>query len=298
MNKLELFNRMTALEEEVGNLTEECLDFIQESADETKRLSKKVFTSLVTSMVQNGLMTEEVKQSDTIEKLSKLFDVEHMENLLSYSPYNPFVWIRRTARRLDELKLIGADYRRKFRKLQASVEDIEKGIEKLKLKPREIIRVKQFLYSKEKTRAFINHSFDFISLIGPLHLAFLSDFKLSKNNFLSLITINHDHCHPDGEKNKTMEYINQLPEELDFEEVRKAAFVYKLEHDMDCYLFDIFFNEMMEVLSSNKELSDKVFEGFQEIVGPIQTYTAVTNEKGEVISTKPNKPNLKIVTNK
>lgn len=298
MNKLELFNRMTALEEEVGNLTEECLDFIQESADEAKRLSKKVFTSLVTSQVQNGLMTEEVKNSDVDAKLRKLFDVEYMENLPSYSPYNPFVWIRLAARRLDKLKLIGADYRRQFRKLLESVEDIEQEFEKIKLKPREKERVFDLLYLEEKIRSFTNFSFDLINLIGPLRLAFLTDFKISKNNFLSLITINHDCYHPDGEKNETMKYINELPEELSFEDVQEAAFVYKLEHDMDCYLFDIFFNEMMEALSSNKELSDKVFEGFQEIVGPIQTYTAVTNEKGEVISTKPNKPNLKIVTNK
>lgn len=295
MNKLELFNRMTILEDKVSNLSEEYLDFIQESVDEAEMLNKKVFTSLVTSMVQNGLMTEKVKHSNVDEKLRKLFDIEYMENLPSYSPYNPFVWIRRTARRLDELKLKKANYRREFRKLQSSIEEVEKELGKIKLKVRDNRRIKNFLYLKEKTRSFINSSFSFTSLIGPMRLAFLTDFKISKHNFLSLITINHDCFHPDGEKNETMKYINELPEELDFEAVREAAFVYKLEHDMDCYLFDIFFNEMMEALSSNEKLSEKLFEGFQKIVGPIQTYTAVKDENGEVVSVNPDKPNLKVV---
>jgi|SRR5690625_801739 len=292
MDKLSLFNRMSEIEVFFRNKANKYVDFFECANEKIHEMNEKVIQSNFKSIVKNsGMDLSEIKKSS-----KGYFDVDKAWALPSYSSYNPFVWLRLAGRKKKLLNRVHNEYQNLFRMLLTEVKDVESNLSEVRLKRREERRLNDFLLLKDKVRSLRNFNLRGLSEFEePLILAFSGNIKLSKNNFLSLITINHDLRYWDGPENETMKFINELPDEIDYETLRDAAFIQKLEHDQDCYLFDIYMGVMLKAISENPELSDAAFDKFQEAFGPIQTYTTVTDEDGEIVSVTPNKPDLKVV---
>ncbi|WP_199426824.1 hypothetical protein [Thermaerobacillus caldiproteolyticus] len=83
-------------------------------------------------------------------------------------------------------------------------------------------------------------------------------------------------------------------EYLSTKDIKTILFVAKVGDEPLCWaMIHAIFNETKK----NKELSEAMFDKVQEIFGPIPTYTAITDQHGNIVDLKPNKPKLKLITN-
>lgn len=289
MDKVSLFNRLTEIELEFKEKHRLFLDFLHEAGLQMIDYKLKVITSIVTVIVQNG--GEGYKEYES----SGIFDFEYMRSLPAYSRYNPFVWMRIYSRKTKQLKQKEREYRRYLNDLLQELREIDKSLGSMPLKKQTIYRLQDLRALIYKFECVLENKLDDTGdFIEPLQLAFFDNWKMSKNNFLSLLSVNHDLHHWDGTKNETMHYIAALPEEIDYNTFQEAVFINRLEHDRDCYLFDMYMDDMLRTLNQNKEMSGKVFEKFQEEFGPIPTYTIKKDIYG-FQTIEPNKPNLTVV---
>lgn len=83
-------------------------------------------------------------------------------------------------------------------------------------------------------------------------------------------------------------------EYLSTKDIKTILFVAKVGDEPLCWAM---INAIADEMSKNKQLSEMAFEKVQEIFGPIPTYTAITDQYGNIVALTPNKPNLKLVTN-
>lgn len=292
MKKLNLFNQFVDIETKFKSLSNEYINFYTKSIDKVSEFKTRVITSFTTSLVNNG--KEGLQQYP--KEASEVFDLQAMMDLPSYSSYNCFVWIRIYSRKIQQLKCQENKYHNKLRRLLKEIKPIESGLEELSLKKRELERFNKLKTIKNKIKKLLEWEVDKVGdFFELLQLIFASGWKMSKTNFLSLISVNHDLNYWDGPRNRTLEYIADLPEEIDYETFQEAIFIQKIEHDQDCYLFDIYMSAFMKTMDRNKELKEKSFDMIQDVFGPVPTYTAEIDVFGEVTSLTPNPLKLKVV---
>jgi len=83
-------------------------------------------------------------------------------------------------------------------------------------------------------------------------------------------------------------------EYLSTKDIKTILFVTKIGDEPLCWAM---INAIANEMSKNKQLSEMAFEKVQEIFGPIPTCTAITDQYGNIVAMKQNKPNLKLVAN-
>ncbi|WP_232713539.1 hypothetical protein [Bacillus xiapuensis] len=49
-------------------------------------------------------------------------------------------------------------------------------------------------------------------------------------------------------KNETMDYIAVLVEEIDYETFQETNFIQRIEHDQECYLFNIYTDDLLKAV--------------------------------------------------
>jgi hypothetical protein len=217
--------------------------------------------------------------------------IEDAKRLKSYNPLNFFVALRLYERKRREIRYKYNGIHNELSRLQRQYGEIsdqvagmhgpfaERIIGEIHFKNQWIEELKRVIYFENTSfREQIEQWFAFN--------------KLRKSDFLSLITTEKRLRHWDGEPNRTNEMIAKLPDEMDFETFQRAVFIEKIEHDEDCYLFDQF---MFSVLEFSDKNPGRISDLFQEIFGPIPTYTVQTDEFGRVVKVEPAKPDLKLV---
>lgn len=294
LNKIELFNQVSFIEMMYNQQREDYLDFHRNMLDQLGESKERVIRSVATTAIFN--MTEELGEEEA--QIRKVFDVDAMKALSSYSRYNPFVWLKRYNRELKSFQKENRERINQFKLLLKLINEIEQIARGMKINKRGQKRLEMLTLVKENIHYLLNNLFGVIDLDGlheALQSMFLVGWKMDKNNFLSLLSLNRDLHYWDGSPNQTMQQIAELPDEIDYPAFTKAIFIEKIEHDQDCYLFDLHLHGVMKKMDENKELSGKMFDKLQETVGPIPTYTAQIDEFGQVQSVVPNKPALKIV---
>ncbi|OJH15991.1 hypothetical protein BLX88_25870 [Bacillus obstructivus] len=297
MDKLTFFNRFSEIEMDFKTTLDNYIDFYDQSRRQVHEYLLKVVKSGVIAHLKS--MTDELTERD-VENLKQVFDVEYDEvmAITSYSSLNPFVWLRITSRKIKELEILETQFIQHFRSLLQEIKKVEQLVSNFTFKKRESRRIDTLLGIKYRINSLLevkrigeeNELWEHLRTLLPLGAA------ISKNDFLSVITVNHDLRYWDGPENRTMKIIKELPDLIDYKTLQKAVFMDKIEHDQDCYLFDIFMDEMLWALDKHKEMTGEGgFEILEKITGePIQTYTATTNIYGDVTVT-PNRPKLQTV---
>ncbi|MGV3465553.1 MAG: hypothetical protein ACO1OT_09705 [Heyndrickxia sp.] len=297
MDKLHFFNQFSEIELDFQTTLDNFIDFYDQSRRQINEYLLKVLRSGVTAHLIN--MTEELDER-AIEMLKAVFNENYDEVMAikSYSRLNPFVWLRITSRKINELEKQENQFIQHFRELLQEIKKVEQQISNFTFKKRQFRKVETLMGIKYRINSVlkVKRIGDETELWQHLRTIFPLGVTISKNDFLSVITVNHDLNYWDGPKNRTMQIIEQLPEQIDYEILQDAIFMKKVEHDRDCYLFDIFMGEMLWAMDKHKEMTGEGgFEIFEKITGkPLQTYTATTDIYGDVTVT-PNKPKLRTV---
>lgn len=294
MNKLALFNQLTVLEAACNQQQEQYLCFRGTAIDQLSELKMKVISSFMSVSAVNS--TED--HSDIEQDLRKVFDMDKINALSTYSRYNTIVWMRRYIRQLASLRGEDRRFKEHFKGLLQEIEHIEHRLREMRLQKREKERMDTVIHLKGKIQYLLGTVFDAGDTSGFLDLLpglFFGDWTMDKTNFLSLISLNRDRYYLGGLENETMAQLKQLPDEMNYPAFMNAVFVQHLEHDQDGYLFDLYFEDAMKRISGNEELSEQMSGKFQESFGPIPTYTAYTDSDGRIQHLDPNKPDLKVV---
>lgn len=286
------FNRINELTQEYLAIKKEFNAFNENARKELSYYELHCCNSVITEIVKNSKseLPEETLNSVGEEKLQKI------ANIKRYSYLNPLVWIRLTSRKQKQIKGKKGQFQRR---LNSILKETRELMSHFALKH---TKRGQENYEKADTLRYNIEIFmltdmdiNFMPLDEIIACTFSGNRTISKHELLQLITINHDRYYWDGVVNDTQQRIAKLPDQINYKEFEKAVFAYKLEHDKDDSFFEIFFNRFLKAIDENPELSDKTFESFQEIFGPVQTYTANTDESGHIVKLNPNKPDLKVV---
>lgn len=296
MDKLAFFNRFSEIEYDFKTTFDNFIDFYDKSRRQINEHILKVIKSGIAAHIKN--MKNELTEQE-IEEVKEMFDdYKEIMTLKSYSRLNPFVWLRITSRKIKELESQENQFIRSFQDLLQEIKKIEQLVSNFKFKKRESRRLEALMGIKYRINTVLqtkrigeeNELWPHLKIILPLGVT------ISKNDFLSVITINHNLKYWDGPENRTMQAIKELPEQIDYTILKDAVFMENIERDRDCYLFDIFMDEMLWAMDKHKEITGEgAFEAIEKISGkPLQTYTATTDVYGDITIT-PNKPKLRTV---
>lgn len=214
--------------------------------------------------------------------------------LASYNLANQFVWLKRHLRLTRHYMRIHNQITRDFKRWDKQLEQIIDESDKLapsKAKKKLVLKAYDLqadVYSEMYGGGEIL-PYEPIK-DGTWIDAFIhSEFKMSKHDALQLLTLEHDDLY-------TLQQVAEVPDELDRDGFEQLIFLARAEKDSESLFFDIYMERMMKALDSSKELRDKTWDAFTEVFGPVATYSAVTDECGNVVSMERNKPNLKVIS--
>lgn len=214
--------------------------------------------------------------------------------LASYNLVNQFVWLKRHLRLTRHYMRIHNQFMRDFKRWDKQLERIINEADKLapsKAKNKLVLQaynVQADVYSEMYGGGEIL-PYEPIK-DGTWIDAFIhSEFKMAKHDALQFLSLEHDDLY-------TIQQVAEVPDELDRDGFEQLIFLARAEKDNESFFFDIYMERMMKALDSSKELRGKRWDAFTDVIGPIPTYGAVTDEFGKVVSIKPNKPNLKIIS--
>ena len=241
--------------------------------------------------MQQGALTEEWK----VQKW--LFDIDELVQKERYSLLNPLVALKIFGTRIKRLERRNNAIRNELNKIKRQYIDLENQVKESKyFKNKQVIL--DAIYERKRTLKAINDRED-ISLARfhecIMHL-FLGDETISREDFLSLISIDHERVSWDGVQLPTYpERIKNLPERLDYEAFLEAIFMDKIEDDGHCPFFDTVMDHTLELIDKNREFKEMSKRMVQEIFGPMPTYTVTRDEFGDVVDITPNKPDLRVV---
>lgn len=132
---------------------------------------------------------------------------------------------------------------------------------------------------------------DFLATYEFLRIALANISTITKQEFLQLITLNHDRKWEDGSKNNIKETLDLIPNVINAETFEDLIFIDRIENDLDCPFFEIYFDNFRKALDENPKLSEMIFDKLQETFGAIPTFTM--NQNGELEPTNPNLKRIK-----
>lgn len=277
------------------NLVSEYNDFFRKADSENCKYQIKINDSFINYMY---FLYGDTLRPETLKVLEK--DLPRLRRIEQYSVYNIFATLRIFTRKIVELRKANSSYIKQFNLLLKDVKQLEKDIDERGMSEKEsyimldFLELKEYLLALSKTKlTSYERAYDFLTSL------FYDGGTLSKQEFLQVITLAKDKKYWDGTPaTPYAEVIKDIPDVIDHEMFTELIFIRKIEDDQDCYLFDIFMNEMLSMSEKYTEQTGKslAFETLEQISGkPLQTYTAEIDEYGDVVSLEPNKPNLRAI---
>jgi hypothetical protein len=287
--KLEIYNRFMNLYLRYCPLIDEYYLFRCSSSDFSVSFNIKMLESFVCSAYSCGAITFD----DAIEKYS----MPAKKLIKPYSPMNVFATFRIYGRKIDQLQRRNREYHSEIRQSLKELRQIDIDLQAKSLGRVEAERYQIIPHMRDQLLSLAKFKIEkcpfFIKLIPSM---FSEGWRMSKNDFFSIITINKDSWSWDKERVASyQEWCNKVPDLIDFETFEGLIFIERIEHDRDCPFWDLFMEHMLKVMEENREQFN-AFDVFEKVTGkPIQTYTAHTDDYGVITSMVLNKPELKIV---
>lgn len=281
MNKAEIAIKFMALNKKSNDLLNESGKTLTHDIINYETYIKKVHEKLVMTLAYSIIHKSEIFKEYPEASEIVMGWINKVKHLSSYNPLNLFVAIRIYWRKMIAIEtkynLLGNRLLETQKELDDFLDmiDGEKGylIEDFDLKATNLIYALGIMRNEIK---FKNDTFNDL-----IHTWF-SFFSMDKNDFLSLISLNHRKFTWDGYENKTFEVIKNLPENITQESFENAVFVEIIEKDDDSYLFDQFLEAFMQRMDQDKEFEEK-------------TRTIMRDTFGIDFSQVVAKPNLRLV---
>jgi hypothetical protein len=274
-----------------ASLEREMLDNQLKAIEYCEKIIATFQKRFVFHAMQHGELSEEWKTQEW------LFDMDKLARKTRYSLLNPLVALKIFGTRIKSLERRNNAIRNEFNKIKRQYMDLERKLKKSKhFKGKQ--EILDTIYDRKRILKQINDRED-ITLARfhecIMHL-FLGDQTISRQDFLSLISVEHERVSWDDVQLPTYpERIKNLPEHLDYEAFIEAVFMDKVEDFNHCPFFDTVMDYTLEMIEKNKEFKEMSNRMVREIFGPIPTYTATLDEFGDIVDITPNKPDLHVI---
>lgn len=291
MSLLEMNNQIQAISNEFNARIEGRIDLYRKADKEIFYSAKKVvFSNLKYAM----RLPQNADYDLTNAEELILQAVNEGRALASYNLANQFVWLKRHLRLTRHYMAIHNQFMSDFKRWDKQLEKIINESDKLapsKAKKKLVLQA----YDLQGEIYTEMHGGGEIVPYEPIKggtwidVFIHSEFKMSKHDALQLLTLEHDDLY-------TLQQISEVPDELDQRGFEQLIFLARAEKDSESLFFDMYMEKMMKALDESKELREKTWDAFTEVFGPVPTYSAVTDELGNVISMEQNKPNLKVIS--
>lgn len=281
-NKLIEINRIKTYRNQFEGISDFLKGWISKKQLEILNQDIKIQTSITTHFIKNVDLKPE-----TIE-IAKELDAELYEyasQLDQYNPINTLVLIRRYIRNKIKLTKELNWYKKVLKKL---LDDIDQVIQNSHGK---LYDEACHLYNDIQMFIYKDMKLDFLATYEFLRIALANIGTITKQEFLQLITLNHDRKWEDGSKNNIKETLDLIPNVINAETFEDLIFIDRIENDLDCPFFEIYFDNFRKALDENPKLSEMIFDKLQETFGAIPTFTM--NQNGELEPTNPNLKRIK-----
>ncbi|SFA54606.1 hypothetical protein SAMN05192569_105312 [Parageobacillus thermantarcticus] len=270
---------------------------------DTNRILKSTYADRILKAFKKNIIFQILQSPDLnshhLEALFKNWkdDIEEMKRVKQYNPINALVALKIFGRRIKELERRNNALYGQLREIQNQYTNLGKELEKSPYFKGKQEILDEIYHRKSMMKEICQRDeLDLSFFYQNVMQLFLLGWKISKEDFLSLISVDHNRVSWDGVTLPTYPELKEsLPEQLDFEAFLEAIFIEKVEDDGDSVFFDMVVDYTAEQIDRNKEFREKAHQFIQETFGPIPTYTAAVDEFGDIVELVPNKPNLKVI---
>ncbi|WP_142394247.1 MULTISPECIES: hypothetical protein [Bacillus] len=181
-----------------------------------------------------------VPKEEAIELLGpKLLDVFEWDDILpvvEYSKFNALVWAKHIQRELNEQEEVILYYRNRLWKIYYLLEKLEKVYEK-NYEKKKVRKVDELMY--KVTHLILLRPEHFVDIAQLIKFSF---FPMTKNEFLSLLSI--DHSKERAEEIKS--YMDSIPAEVDFNTFCYFVHEWVLEDEKSDEFFSILSHDNIE----------------------------------------------------
>lgn len=196
-----------------------------------------------------------------------------------YSRMNILIRFMQNGRKINKLEEKLGQIKRKIQSVIDRLKEIESELEqypKLKAETLSAIENARTYLASAKYTKFKKWD------VNVLDQFFYDDFEMTKDQFIQLINLKHDPG--------VIEYINNLPEQIDYDTFIKAILFGNIEAD------DFWQEYVLDMILSNKNAKEKMKQYVDEWARQtgIRTYTPIYDQFGEVVDFKINPPKLTV----
>ncbi len=268
-------------------------DFIEVFKTEQSKLSDE--WKYMSSKYMLNLASQNQESYEQYEKYCNDFpsDTFNIAELPKYrnkqlSNFNSILLVRRFVRNKNKSESILWQQKEKLRVLIDELKDMKKQLSKSKLRTAKE-NIQLIDDARRNTNDLLNLKFEGFDVTLFLQTLFIENRTITKNEFLSLITVDKSAC--------TKEYIDTLPDTIDHKTLEDAVFVHKIEDENDEWMFDIFYDQFWAFRNAHKEefkeMEEKLFDELG--LNQLPTYNVSFDEFGDVADIKQNPPNLKLL---
>ncbi|MGG6448310.1 hypothetical protein [Pseudobacillus badius] len=198
-----------------------------------------------TKVAATSLIVNHFKDYDSQELP---IDLNRVNDLKRYSPYNIFAWMKRFRKIEDNLRIKKEEYVKKIVLLLEWAQETEEEVESF-LKQRHSPQLKsaleQLKYRIDSLQKMIEiNPFEQEPQVELLSLIFYNGWKMDKNNCLSLLSLNRNTNRfllykGSTHKNNIPDVIDSLPEEINVETFEKMILIQEIEAPQENYFFKI-----------------------------------------------------------
>lgn len=254
--------------------------------------NEKVVTANVKYLMNTPLYRDHaIDESELDEKMKEMINTSRA--LSSYNRANVFVWLKRHLRLARKYEAIHRADVMDFKRWGRELEEIIVELEALKPSHAQKRLIDDALFTHSMILSEVTEGEELKHIEPCLDITWIDliindEFRMTKHEALQLLTLEHDNLY-------TLQQVAALPHELDREGFEQLVFLVNAEKSSESLFFDVYMNRMLKAIKSDKELGEKMLTTLTDIIGPIPTYTVISDEFGNVVSAERNKPNLKMI---
>ncbi|MGG3683940.1 hypothetical protein [Aeribacillus sp. FSL K6-8210] len=213
----------------------------------------------------------------------------YAENTDSYSIFNVIVYLKRI---WSQYKKLHRQFKRLRVKLIDDLGELKTLIEQIKAKPKKNKRTMQALETLHdlhyQALEALTVELCTIDFRKYLEYMFISDATISKNEFLSLLTLDHS--------KRSQDTIRNLPERIDRDTFLDAVFVDKIEDEWNDTFGEMIFDSVMIAKDRDPELRQRMLDKIDEIFeGKLPMVKATYDEYLQPVKIERMKPKLRLV---
>jgi hypothetical protein len=296
MNAIQLKSELFAIESKIKQDITNFYNHVISASQDIIFYEETIYEKMMTYLL---MMNKKQMSPDAFKEMLEMMmqgreEKWHMvryyaEHADSYSIFNVIVYLKRIWKQYRQLH-------RQFKRLRAKLIDdlgeLKTLIECIKAKPKKTKHTMQALerlhdlhYEALEALTIELNTIDFRKY---LEYMFICDATISKNEFLSLLTLDRSQ--------RSQDIIRNLPERIDRDTFLDAVFVDKIEDELNDTFGEMIFDSLMIAKDRDPELRKRMLDKIDEIFeGKLPMYKATYDEYLQPVKLERMKPKLRLV---